>query len=141
MSDDPSAGRTLLTCRDVTERRQLEQELGQAQKMEAICLLAGGIAHDFNNILAIIGGYTEIIVGQLHPQDPLRKSADSVAKTVERGAALTKRASQPETLMSRAPRRNAVLDDINKNSPRLLGNDIECFPARQHWNDLADAAN
>ena len=78
MSDDPSAGRTLLTCRDVTERRRLEHDLGQSQKMEAIGRLAGGIAHDFNNILMIIGGYAEIILNQLHPQDPLRKSADPI---------------------------------------------------------------
>jgi PAS domain S-box-containing protein len=128
MSDDPSAGRTLLTCRDVTERRRLEHELSQSQKMEAIGRLAGGIAHDFNNILAIIGGYSEIIAGQLHPQDPLRKSADSVLKTVERGAALTKRLlsfSRKQVMSPRNLDLNAVLDDISKILPRLLGEEIE----------------
>ena len=128
MSDDPSAGRTLLTCRDVTERRRLEHELGQSQKMEAIGRLAGGIAHDFNNILAIIGGYAEIIAGQLHPQDPLRKSADSVLKTVERGAALTKRLlsfSRKQVMSPRNLDLNAMLDDISKILPRLLGEEIE----------------
>lgn len=128
MSDDPSAGRTLLTCRDVTDRRRLEQELGQAQKMEAIGRLAGGIAHDFNNILAIIGGYAEIIIGELHPEDSLRKSADSVLKTVERGAALTTRLlsfSRKQVMSPRHLDLNAMLDDISNILPRLLGGEIE----------------
>lgn len=128
MSDDPSAGRTLLTCRDVTDRHRLEHELGQAQKMEAIGRLAGGIAHDFNNILAIIGGYAEIIIGELHPEDPLRKSADSVLKTVERGAALTTRLlsfSRKQVMSPRHLDLNAMLDDISKILPRLLGAEIE----------------
>jgi two-component system, cell cycle sensor histidine kinase and response regulator CckA len=145
MSDDPSAGRTLLTCRDVTERHRLERELGQAQKMEAIGRLAGGIAHDFNNILAIIGGYAEIIVGQLHPQDPLRKSADSVVKTVERGAALTKRLLSFSRKQLMSPRNldlNAVLDEISKILPRLLGDDIELavVPGKNIGTIYADAA-
>ncbi len=128
MSDDPSAGRTLLTCRDVTDRRRLEHELGQAQKMEAIGRLAGGIAHDFNNILAIIGGYAEIILGELHPEDPLRKSADSVVKTVERGAALTTRLlsfSRKQVMSPRHLDLNTILEDMSKILPRLLGGEIE----------------
>jgi PAS domain S-box-containing protein len=128
MSDDPSAGRTLLTCRDVTERRRLENELGQSQKMEAIGRLAGGIAHDFNNILMIIGGYAEIILGQLHPQDPLRKSADPILNVVDRGAALTKRLlsfSRKQVMNPRNLDPNAILEDISKILPRLLGEEIE----------------
>ncbi len=145
MSDDPSTGRMLLTCRDVTERRRLEHELGQAQKMEAIGRLAGGIAHDFNNILAIIGGYSEIIVGQLHPQDPLRKSADSVLKTVERGAALTKRLlsfSRKQVMSPRNLDLNAMLDDMSKVLPRLLGEEIDLAitPGRSVGMIYADSA-
>jgi PAS domain S-box-containing protein len=145
MSDDPSAGRTLLTCRDVTDRRRLEHELGQAQKMEAIGRLAGGIAHDFNNILAIIGGYAEIILGQLHPHDPLRKSADSILKTVERGAALTKRLlsfSRKQVMSPRNLDLNAILDDISKILPRLLGEEIELsvVPGRNIGMIYADSA-
>jgi PAS domain S-box-containing protein len=145
MSDDPSAGRTLLTCRDVTERRRLERELGQSQKMEAIGRLAGGIAHDFNNILAIIGGYAEIITAQLHPQDPLRKSADSVLKTVERGAALTKRLlsfSRKQVMTPRNLDLNAMLEEISKILPRLLGEEIELsiVPGRKIGMIYADSA-
>lgn len=145
MSDDPSAGRTLLTCRDVSERRRLEHELGQAQKMEAIGRLAGGIAHDFNNILAIIGGYAEIIAGQVHPQDPLRKSADSVLKTVERGAALTKRLLSFSRRQVMSPRNldlNGLLDDISKVLPRLLGEEVELavVPGRDIGMIYADSA-
>jgi len=128
MSDDPSAGRTLLTCRDVTERRRLEHELGQSQKMEAIGRLAGGIAHDFNNILMIIGGYAEIILGQLHPQDPLRKNADPILNIVDRGAALTKRLlsfSRKQVMNPRNLDLNAILEDMSKILPRLLGEEIE----------------
>ena len=145
MSDDPSTGRMLLTCRDVTERRHLEHELGQAQKMEAIGRLAGGIAHDFNNILAIIGGYSEIISGQLHPQDPLRKSADSVLKTVERGAALTKRLlsfSRKQVMSPRNLDLNVILEDMSKVLPRLLGEEIELAiaPGRSVGIIYADSA-
>jgi PAS domain S-box-containing protein len=128
MSDDPSAGRTLLTCRDVTERRRLEHDLGQSQKMEAIGRLAGGIAHDFNNILMIIGGYAEIILNQLHPQDPLRKSADPILSIVDRGSALTKRLlsfSRKQVMNPRNLDINAILEDISKILPRLLGEEIE----------------
>jgi PAS domain S-box-containing protein len=128
MTDDPSAGRTLLTCRDVTERRRLEHELSQSQKMEAIGRLAGGIAHDFNNILMIIGGYAEILRSQLHPTDPLHKNADSVLKTVDRGAALTKRLlsfSRKQVMSPRNLDLNAILEDMSKILPRLLGGGIE----------------
>jgi len=128
MSDDPSAGRILLTCRDVTERRRLEQELGQSQKMEAIGRLAGGIAHDFNNILMIIGGYAEMILGQLHPEDPLCKSASPILKIVDRGSALTKRLlafSRKQVMSPRNVDLNAALEDMSKILPRLLGEEIE----------------
>ena len=67
-------------ARDLTERRRLEAELLQAQKMEAVGRLAGGIAHDFNNILMIVRGYAEILLERLHPEDPLH--AQTVADRV-----------------------------------------------------------
>lgn len=145
MSDDPSAGRALLTCRDVTERRRLEHELGQSQKMEAIGRLAGGIAHDFNNILMIIGGHAEIIAGRLHPEDPLRQSADPILKIVDRGSALTKRLlsfSRKQVMSPRNLDLNSVLEDMGKILPRLLGEEIEIYilPGRNAGMIYADYA-
>jgi len=128
MSDGASAGGIVLTCRDITERRRLEFELGQSQKMEAVGRLAGGIAHDFNNILMIIHGYAELILDRLHPQDPLRESTEPILTIVDRGSALTKRLlsfSRKQVMNPRNLDLKAILEDMAKVLPRLLGAEIE----------------
>src|SRR5579884_99289 len=75
---------------DMTERRQLEDQLRQAQKMEAIGLLAGGIAHDFNNVLMAVTGFSELALARLTPEDPLRVLIDEIARASERAAVLTR---------------------------------------------------
>jgi PAS domain S-box-containing protein len=75
---------------DVTERRALEEQLRQAQKMEAVGRLARGIAHDFNNVLAAIVGSSELIAQQYEEDHPTRIEAEEIRKAAERGAALTK---------------------------------------------------
>jgi two-component system, cell cycle sensor histidine kinase and response regulator CckA len=75
---------------DVTERRALEEQLRQAQKMEAVGRLARGIAHDFNNVLAAIMGYSELITSHLNPDSAIAQDALEIHKTASRGAALTR---------------------------------------------------
>ena len=75
---------------DVTERRALEEQLRQAQKMEAVGRLARGIAHDFNNVLAAVMGYSELIAARLNPENAIAQDALEIHKTAERGAALTR---------------------------------------------------
>ncbi|ROQ01150.1 PAS domain S-box-containing protein [Stella humosa] len=76
---------------DVTERRRLDDQLRQAQKLEAVGQLTGGIAHDFNNLLTVILGNTELLSEQLAGQQSLRALADTAVKATERGAELTSR--------------------------------------------------
>jgi PAS domain S-box-containing protein len=76
--------------RDITNRKRLEAQLLQAQKMEAVGTLAGGIAHDFNNILTSILGYTSLVIGQLEPGDPQREDLQYVERAARRAADLTR---------------------------------------------------
>ena len=95
----PDRGRPLIRASifDITERKRaqetrarLEEELRQAQKMEAVGRLAGGVAHDFNNLLTVIGGRAALIAEKLHWDDPVRRDVELVQKTTERAAALTR---------------------------------------------------
>src|SRR4051812_48534951 len=79
----------LSICQDLTERRRLEEQLRQAQKMETVGLLAGGIAHDFNNLLTIIGGYTRLLMRDMDPAKPSFRQAEQVTAAADRAAALT----------------------------------------------------
>ena len=79
-----------LFAEDVTERRALEQQLRQSQKMEAVGRLAGGIAHDFNNLLMVILGYSEFLLERLGAEPHLRGPAQEIASAAERASALTR---------------------------------------------------
>jgi PAS domain S-box-containing protein len=78
------------TARDITQRKTMEDQLRQAQKMEAIGRLAGGVAHDFNNMLTAILGYSELLTEQIGPDKPIGQDLREITAAAERAAALTK---------------------------------------------------
>jgi len=88
----PWQGRNLrvVSVRDITERKRLEEQLREAQKMEAVGRLAGGVAHDFNNLLTVIGGYAELLLEKLDPADPRREAAREILQASQRAAQLAR---------------------------------------------------
>ena len=118
----------LAVIMDITGRRQLEAQLRQAQKMEAVGMLAGGVAHDFNNLLTIITGYSQLILNNLKPGDPNRHSAEQIMKAGERAAALTKQLltfSRRQALQTRVLELNKLVRALASMLQRLIGEDIE----------------
>jgi two-component system, cell cycle sensor histidine kinase and response regulator CckA len=113
---------------DIAERKKLEQQLRQAQKVEAIGQLAGGIAHDFNNLLGIIIGYSEMFEERLAPDDPLRPNAEQIKKAGRRAASLTRQLlafSRQQALEPRVLDLNAVIADTLKMLRRLIDENVE----------------
>jgi len=113
--------------RDVTERVHLEQQLRQAQKMEAVGRLAGGIAHDFNNILTAITGYADLLLEDLGATDPRRQDADEIHKAADRAAGLTRQLlafSRQQVLQPTVLEVNKLVSDLEKMLRRLLGEDV-----------------
>ncbi len=117
-----------LFTEDVTERRALEQQLRQAQKMEAIGRLAGGIAHDFNNLLMVISGYSEFLLEYLAPGAQLRTPVQEIANAAQRATSLTGQLlafSRKQMLAPRVINLNSVVTENVKMLNRVIGEDIE----------------
>ncbi len=115
-------------ARDISERRILEEQLLQVQKLEAVGRLAGGVAHDFNNIMSIIIGYSELIQGKLRPEDPIRKHLENILKAADRAAALTRQLlafSRKQVMDVRLLDLNERIIELSKMLPRLIGESIE----------------
>ena len=113
---------------DVTERRLLEEQLRQAQKMEAVGMLAGGIAHDFNNLLTIITGYSQLILNGQAPNDPNRASVEQILKAGDRAAALTRQLlafSRRQVMQPKVLDLNQLVASLGVMLRRLIGEDID----------------
>jgi PAS domain S-box-containing protein len=138
-------GTTLeLFAEDVTERRALEQQLQQSQKMEAIGRLAGGIAHDFNNLLMVISGYAEFLLDRLGPDPALRAPAQEIANAAGRASSLTRQLlafSRKQMLAPRILDLNSVITENLKMLTRVIGEDIDLVmvPATELGAVRADA--
>jgi PAS domain S-box-containing protein len=122
-------GERVVQCniRDITERKKLEEQLLQAQKMEAVGQLAGGIAHDFNNILSAITGYAHLLHDQL-ADEALRLKAGQIIESAERGAEVTHSLlaySRKQVIRPAPVRINAMIQRLEKLLFRLIGEDIE----------------
>lgn len=113
---------------DVTERKRLEEQLVQSQKMEAIGTLAGGIAHDFNNLLTAIIGYSQLVSGRLKEGDPMYKEIEEIRIAGMRAAGLTSQLlafSRKQVLQPRVINLNTIVENISKMFTRVIGEDIE----------------
>jgi two-component system, cell cycle sensor histidine kinase and response regulator CckA len=117
-----------LFTEDVTERRVLEQQLQQSQKMEAVGRLAGGIAHDFNNLLMVISGYAEFLLDRLGPEPALRAPAQEIASAAGRASSLTRQLlafSRKQMLAPKILDLNGVVTENLKMLTRMIGEDID----------------
>lgn len=113
---------------DVTDRKRLEEQLLQSQKMEAIGQLAGGVAHDFNNLLTAIIGYSDLVLRKLPADDPIAKHVEEIRKSGNRAAGLTRQLlafSRKQVMQPRLLDLNSVVHEIEQILRRLIGENID----------------
>jgi PAS domain S-box-containing protein len=118
--------------RDLSERRSLEAQLHQSQKMDAFGQLAGGIAHDFNNLLTVIGGYSELVLLDLGETDPLRPSLLEIQQAGARASSLTRRLlafTRQQVMEPKVVDFNAVVTQTETMLRRLIGEDVHIVAA------------
>ena len=120
--------RMLAVVRDISERKRLQEQLIQSQKVEAIGRLAGGVAHDFNNLLTAISGYSDLLLSSLGEQDSLRKDIEEIKKAATKATSLTRQLlafSRRQPLKAVVLDLNAVVVDMERMLRRIIGEDIE----------------
>ena len=118
----------LVVAQDISERRQLELQLRQAQKMEAVGRLAGGVAHDFNNLLMVIKGHTELLLNVLPPAEQIARKIEQIDRSADRATALTRQLlafSRRQVLQPQIINLNSIVHEMGKLLPRLIGEDLE----------------
>jgi PAS domain S-box-containing protein len=118
---------SLITYLDMTERKMVEAQLRQSQKMEAIGRLAGGVAHDFNNLLTVISGYGTLALGDVDPGDPLHEPLREMVSAAEKAAALTRQLlahSRQQALEPKLWNLNVVVSDMERMLHRIIGEDV-----------------
>jgi two-component system, cell cycle sensor histidine kinase and response regulator CckA len=120
--------------RDITDYKRLQNQFLQAQKMEAIGVLAGGIAHDFNNLLNVINGYSEMMLEKLDPNSPLHGDMEQIKESGQRAASLTSQLlafSRKQILQPKILDLNIVISQMISMLSRMIGEDIEIVTATQ----------
>ena len=113
---------------DITAKKNLEDQLRQAQKLEAIGSLASGVAHDFNNLLTTILGYGELGLIKLGPDDPLREQLEAIYEAGKKASTLTRQLlafSRKQVLEMKVINLNSLLEDLTKMLKRMIGEDIQ----------------
>jgi signal transduction histidine kinase/ActR/RegA family two-component response regulator len=114
--------------KEVAERKSAEEQLRQAQKMEAVGMLAGGVAHDFNNLLTAINGHSDLAMRRLKQDDPLYDKLEKIKKAGDRAAALTHQLlafSRKQILQPKVLDLNQIVFEMNKMLQPLIGEDID----------------
>jgi two-component system cell cycle sensor histidine kinase/response regulator CckA len=127
ITDEPEEVLELI-AEDITDRRQLEEQLRQAQKMDAVGRLAGGVAHDFNNLLMVINGYTEVLLEQLEKGSAMHHKVQSIQQAADRAATLTRQLlafSRKQLLELKVVDVNTVIGDMERLLRPLIGENIE----------------
>jgi PAS domain S-box-containing protein len=117
----------VVTFVDITERRSLESQLRQSQKMEVVGRLAGGVAHDFNNLLTVITGYSELLLQKIGKESPMHKEVEEIKRAGERAAALTQQLlafSRKQVIEPNVLDLNLLMDNLGKMLVRLIGENI-----------------
>lgn len=128
ITDNGRLTHVVLVARDVTERKRLEAQFRQSQKMEAVGRLAGGVAHDFNNLLLIIAGYAHMLRDGFPTSDPRMEAIEQISKAADRAAALTRQLllfSRRQDLRRQVVDVNQIVTNIEKMLRRVIGEDVE----------------
>ena len=128
---------------NITERKLLDEQLLEAQKLESVGKLAGGIAHDFNNILGVILGYGELLKIKLSDDDQARKSVEAVLSATKRGADLTKQLlafAQKGLISPEVININSAIESITGMIHRIIGENVnlDFVPGENLWNAKID---
>jgi len=125
--DDPDVQGIVLNSRNVTERKRLEAQLRQSQRLESVGQLAGGIAHDFNNFLSVIRGYARFLIEAMDEEEPLRSDAVEIDKAAERASRLTSQLlvfSRAEVVQRRVVNLADVLGGLTSLLARTVGENV-----------------